>query len=319
MLQEELKRKCKHDKKLKWPSLFLRFIDDGFGIMEGTKKDVEYWILQFNNLRKSINIDKWSFGNHVEYMDLYIYKGEKFYSSGFLDFRIFQKEINRYMYIPQKSGHVSHTIKNYVLGELKRYIRYNSLKLTFLKIRTLFFSRLRNRGFKKIWLRKQFTTLKYEDRKKLMLEKEPDSTFSHSAYRSDSAREKGRKPLNKKKLFGRPWSFPQRQHNKPVPHGTSPNKERYVRKSFQSRSSNTTFQEAIQQLVKCCHTGATKGKTLSRAFPTKISLSKNSRKRDKNRGRKNLGKGRKKRNNASRRKDRSQNHLFGHAELCRAA
>ena len=65
--------------------------------------------------------------------------------------------------------------------ELKRYIRYNSLKLTFLKIRTLFFSRLRNRGFKKIWLRKQFATLKYEDREKLMLEKVPDSTFSHSA------------------------------------------------------------------------------------------------------------------------------------------
>ena len=72
-------------------------------------------------------------------MDICIHKGEKFFSSGFLDFPIFQKEINIYMYIPQKSGHVSHTIKNYVLGELKRYIRYNSLKLTFLKIRTKFF------------------------------------------------------------------------------------------------------------------------------------------------------------------------------------
>ena len=85
------------------------------------------------------------------------------------------------MYIPQKSGHVSHTIKNYVLGELKRYIRYNSLKLTFLKIRTRFFSRLRNRGFKKVWLRKHFATLKYEDREKLMMEKEPDSSLSHPA------------------------------------------------------------------------------------------------------------------------------------------
>ena len=84
-------------------------------------------------------------------------------------------------YIPQKSGHISHTIKNYVLGELKRYIRYNSLKLTFLKIRTKFFSRLRNRGFKKVWLRKQFATLKYEDREKLMSEKESDSSFSNSA------------------------------------------------------------------------------------------------------------------------------------------
>ena len=83
------------------------------------------------------------------------------------------EEINRYMYIPAKSGHVSHTIKNYVLGELKRYIRYNSLKLTFLKIRTKFFSRLRNRGFKKVWLRKHFATLKYEDREKLMAIKTP--------------------------------------------------------------------------------------------------------------------------------------------------
>jgi len=72
------------------------------------------------------------------------------------------------MYIPYKSGHVSHTIKNYVLGEIKRYIRYNSLKLTFLKTRTKLFSRLRNRGFKKVWLRKTFSMVQYEDRSKFM-------------------------------------------------------------------------------------------------------------------------------------------------------
>ena len=83
MLQEELKKKCANDQKLKWPKLFLRFIDDGFGIMEGSKKDVEYWIKQFNGL--TIKIDKWSFGNSVEYMD--IYTKEKNFSQ--LDFWIF--------------------------------------------------------------------------------------------------------------------------------------------------------------------------------------------------------------------------------------
>ena len=102
MLQEELKKKCVQDKKLKWPVLFQRFIDYGFGIINGRKQDVEYWINQFNTLWKTIKIDKWSFGNHVEFMDLYIYKGEKFYESGFLDFKIYQKGINRYMYIPYK-------------------------------------------------------------------------------------------------------------------------------------------------------------------------------------------------------------------------
>ena len=61
-----------------------------------------------------------------------------------------------------------------MLGEIKRYIRYNSLKLSFLKIRIQFFSRLRNRGFKKLWLRRIFSVLKYEDRQKLM----EDSHFS---------------------------------------------------------------------------------------------------------------------------------------------
>ena len=42
MLQEELKRKCVHDTKLKCPILLQRFIDNGFGIMEGTKKYVKY-------------------------------------------------------------------------------------------------------------------------------------------------------------------------------------------------------------------------------------------------------------------------------------
>ena len=38
MLQNELKNKCVHDKKLRWPILFQRFIDDGLGIMEGGKR-----------------------------------------------------------------------------------------------------------------------------------------------------------------------------------------------------------------------------------------------------------------------------------------
>ena len=91
-----------------------------------------------------------------------------------MDLKKIQKDINRYMYIPYKSGHVSHTIKNYVLGEIKRYIRYNSLKLSL----TQFFSRLRNCGFKKVWLRKLFSILKCVDRQKLM----EDSHVSDPEY-----------------------------------------------------------------------------------------------------------------------------------------
>ena len=56
-LEMMLKEICKMDAKLKWPVLFKRFIDDGFGIMDGNKLDFEYWVSEFNLLHDSITTD----------------------------------------------------------------------------------------------------------------------------------------------------------------------------------------------------------------------------------------------------------------------
>ena len=53
-----------------------------------------------------------SFGNHVAYMDLYIFKGNEFYETGKLSIKVYQKPENRYMYIPYKSAHPRHAIKH---------------------------------------------------------------------------------------------------------------------------------------------------------------------------------------------------------------
>ena len=53
---EELVVICKN-KNIKWPIMFKRFIDDGFGIMRGNKKDVGTWINEFNQLRENIFIE----------------------------------------------------------------------------------------------------------------------------------------------------------------------------------------------------------------------------------------------------------------------
>ena len=80
-LEQILKEKCKMDPKLKWPCLFKRFIDDGFGIMEGDKSDFEYWVSEFNLLRETITIDKFKWGNEVDFMDLKIFTGDDFFCS----------------------------------------------------------------------------------------------------------------------------------------------------------------------------------------------------------------------------------------------
>ena len=73
-----LKDKCKTDKKLVWPIMFKRFIDDGFGVTKGSTTDFEYWVSKFNMLRETITIDKFKYGDEVDFMDLFIFKGEKF-------------------------------------------------------------------------------------------------------------------------------------------------------------------------------------------------------------------------------------------------
>ena len=91
--------------------MFKRFINDGFGIMRSNKKDVGTWINEFNQLRENIFIYIWAFGNHVAYMDLYIFKGNNCFDIGILSIKVYQKPENRYMYIPYKNNHPR---KNYI-------------------------------------------------------------------------------------------------------------------------------------------------------------------------------------------------------------
>ena len=99
--------------------MFKRFIDDGFGIMRGNQKDAGTWINEFNQLRANIFIDKWTFGNHVAYMDLYIFKGNKFFYTGILSIKVYQKPENHYMYITYINAHPRHTIKKLCLRRIK--------------------------------------------------------------------------------------------------------------------------------------------------------------------------------------------------------
>ena len=74
----------------------------------------ERGLMNFINYVKTFCIYKWTFGNYVAYMDLYIFKGNNFLDTGILSIKVYQKPANRYMYIPNKNAHTRHTIKNYV-------------------------------------------------------------------------------------------------------------------------------------------------------------------------------------------------------------
>ena len=83
-------------------------------------------------------------------------------------FLFFKRNRINILYIPAKSGHAQHTVKNFITSELKRYVRYNTVKSSFCKIRNKFYIRLRNRGYEKVKLKRLFLQVKYGDRMKLL-------------------------------------------------------------------------------------------------------------------------------------------------------
>ena len=109
------------------------------------------------NYEKLIKLTKYNLGNALDYMNIFIYK-----SNSFILTANFQS-----LFTKNKKNHV-HTIKNFVWGELKRYVRYNTEEKFFKKLRTRFFLCLRNRGFKKHALSKLFRHVTYSQRNKLL-------------------------------------------------------------------------------------------------------------------------------------------------------
>ena len=68
----------------------------------------------------------------------------------------------------QKVVNAKNTIKNIIHSELKRYVTYKTVKSHFFKIQNRFFARLRNRGYKKVQLKRIFRRVKFRDRVNLL-------------------------------------------------------------------------------------------------------------------------------------------------------
>jgi hypothetical protein len=114
ILEHKMKISHSGDKNLIWPKLYKRFIDDILGIIQRTIKDIEYFIKIFNSMVPSIQVSLQMAGDKVNYLDLVIFKGERFLNSGLLDLDIYQKPLNIYSYFPYHSGHPFQVKVNFV-------------------------------------------------------------------------------------------------------------------------------------------------------------------------------------------------------------
>jgi len=160
-LEHELTESCPCN-----PLLLKRFVDDAFGVF-ASRNDAATFIECYNSLRPTIKLT-FDISDTVEFLDLVLYKGERFGDAGLLDVRLHQKHLNRYLYLPPFSFHPPHAKRAFIRGELQRYCRNCSSRKQYEAVKKLFIQRLQDRGYPQGIIHHAMSTCSYDDRHRLL-------------------------------------------------------------------------------------------------------------------------------------------------------
>ena len=112
----------------------------------------------------------------VPFLDLEIYKGDRFKESGILDVRPHFKDTNRFQYLQYSSAHPRSTFRGTVKGELTRILRASSNEESYTKAVKLLTTKFRARGYPRELLRQVTTQVPFTSRATTLEEKDTHKT-----------------------------------------------------------------------------------------------------------------------------------------------
>lgn len=152
-----------------------RYIDDGFVILRN--RNAAHMLMERLNNCSNLNLT-WEISDRkAVYLDLEIYKGQRFFLKNVVDLRIFTKPISKFLYLHGKSFHPVHTFTGIVKGEMIRYLRNTSDEKTWKTKVAFLFRMLAQRGYTGKYLRTAMDYVSYSDRAKFLEKRdrpEPD-------------------------------------------------------------------------------------------------------------------------------------------------
>jgi hypothetical protein len=146
-----------------------RYIDDGFIIWIGTAALAAAMLAELNALNVHIGLTYELSQRTAIFLDLTIFKGQRFQTKRLLDTKCYQKPMNRYLFMPFNSEHPVACKLSIVHGELRRYIKRSSARDDYIGLAGLLRQRLHLRGFPFWFLAKAFASApRYEQRSDLL-------------------------------------------------------------------------------------------------------------------------------------------------------
>ena len=139
------------------PLMFKRYIDDIFAIFSNCE-DARVFINAFNSVLPTIKCSSPTISNQDGiFLDLIIFKGDRFQKDRCFDTRIYQKPQNKYLYLTPNSFHPKSVFPAFIVAELNRYRLCCNNDKDFLAVKDDFYKRLLARGYDPLTLNSLFT------------------------------------------------------------------------------------------------------------------------------------------------------------------
>ena len=151
--------------------IWKRFIDDIFIIWTGTLEEFQEFMNKINQIHPTIKFTHEVSKNELTILDVTVYKGDRFQTENKLDIKTHIKKTNKQLYVHESSYHPKSTKKAIMKGETIRYLRTNSNKSNFDKMKTQLIHKLKQRGYKQNHIMKQMEGILHEDRAKTLTRK----------------------------------------------------------------------------------------------------------------------------------------------------
>lgn len=164
--------------KLPLPSLWLRYLDDVLMVWEHQEPELHSFVSHLNSIHDSIQFTITIGGNHAEFLDLKLFKGNRFSSDGILDVAPYSKPNHTHQYLHYSSSHPPHTFRGIVRGETVRLLRHSSNIRIYGNAIKLMMDRFASRGYPRRLLLRWTSDLFYAARERLL-----KSTVEPKSYR----------------------------------------------------------------------------------------------------------------------------------------
>ena len=129
-------------------NIWKRYIDDIFLVWTNTQEKLEEYKKNINSIHPTIKFTYESSNKELTFLDITVYKGERFKRDNILDIKTHIKQTNKQLYVHSDSYHPTATKKAIMKGETKRYLRTNSNPTNFNKMKLELIRKLKKRGYK---------------------------------------------------------------------------------------------------------------------------------------------------------------------------